>query len=135
MLRLYSLSIFIFCTNFLFPFMFLFGIFFYFVFPLIFFYDNHQQRERERERERLVILGPIDLIFKKKKNENVNVFICKKMKTLKSWIHFLYSNLFFLTKNKNWIQIQSQISFLVWVPQKLKINIKYTTFLLKPTRP
>ena len=43
---------------------------------------TNRERERERERERLVIVGPIDLI--KKKNENVNAFIFKKMKTSKS---------------------------------------------------
>ena len=60
--------------------------------------------------------------------ENATVFIFKKMKIPKSCIQFLYSNPFFLdTKNENWIQIQSQTSFLIVSPtknwKKKKMNI------------
>lgn len=63
-----------------------------------------------------MIAGPIDLIF----YENINVFIFKKIKIPKSYIQFLYSNLFFYIKNENWIQIQIQSESSFWVvgPQK-----------------
>ena len=109
---LYSFSILKSCTNFLFPsFFFLFGIIFYFVFLFIFFffYDNHQQRERERERS--VIMGPTDLIFLWK----CHCIHFQENETRKKVIFIFCIQIlfFFNTKNENWIQIQSQTSFLM----------------------
>ena len=103
-LRLYSFSIFISCTHFLFLSIFLFGIIFCFVFPFIFlflFYDNHQQIERESVLwcDKSVVVGPTCLIFFFFTKMSLYLFL-RKWKHQKAVFSFFKSYFFWILKMK-----------------------------------
>ena len=156
---LYSFSIFIFCTHFLYSnlaFIFFVSIYFFawyhflLCLPFTFFFDNQQHRERERERERervlwcdkSVIVRPTNLIFLRKMSQ---YSFLRKWKHQKIVFIFVFKSFFFFfeywkwkMKNEKWklnTNTKPNKFFSSRSHKKLKMNTKYTSLLLKQKKP